>query len=281
MERRLAVNGAACETITSLAFGDGLTTSGSCDPTALRFTGKQRDWESNLDYFGARYYSSQLGRFMSPDPDNAGEVDDDPQSWNAYPYVRNNPVTFTDPDGRACVSTDNGKTFHDDNSGGQTCAQASDPRQNNKASAVVDVSRDELNLLMLQSLGETLGSPRQWDDLAIHGMSYAMAFDGVLALPELASSLAPDAVDLSQLKQETGLSINSLKHIAKHLDEFKKLDSSITLKDIAKIGEDVKATGRQLGPKAWEKSVTIGNTTVTVRAVNNEIGSLRSVFIVK
>ncbi len=35
---------------------------------AYKFTGKERDAESGLDYFGARYYASSMGRFMSPDP---------------------------------------------------------------------------------------------------------------------------------------------------------------------------------------------------------------------
>jgi RHS repeat-associated protein len=64
-----------------------------------RYTGKERDSESSLDYFNARHYSSPLGRFMSVDPNNAGEVDEDPQTWNAYSYVRNNPLRYVDPDG--------------------------------------------------------------------------------------------------------------------------------------------------------------------------------------
>ncbi len=71
-----------------------------------KFTGKERDPESGLDNFIARYNSSSLGRFMSPDPDNAGAIDEDPQTWNAYSYVRNNPLRYTDPDGthvRICV----------------------------------------------------------------------------------------------------------------------------------------------------------------------------------
>jgi RHS repeat-associated protein len=64
-----------------------------------KFTGKERDAESTLDNFRARYYSSPLGRFMSVDPNNAGEVDEDPQTWNAYSYVRNNPLRYVDPDG--------------------------------------------------------------------------------------------------------------------------------------------------------------------------------------
>jgi len=35
---------------------------------AYKFTGKERDFESGLDNFGARYMGSILGRFMSPDP---------------------------------------------------------------------------------------------------------------------------------------------------------------------------------------------------------------------
>jgi RHS repeat-associated protein len=64
-----------------------------------KFTGKERDAESGLDNFGARYNASTMGRFMSPDPGNAGAVNADPQSWNAYSYVRNNPVNLTDPTG--------------------------------------------------------------------------------------------------------------------------------------------------------------------------------------
>ncbi len=67
----------------------------------IEFTGKQRDSESGLDYFGARYYGSGLGRFMSPDPLYL-EMNrlTDPQQLNLYSYVRNNPLSLTDPDGR-------------------------------------------------------------------------------------------------------------------------------------------------------------------------------------
>ena len=65
---RTAVNGSVCESITSLPFGDGQSTTGSCaDASTRHFTGKERDPESNLDYFGARYFSSSTGRFMSAD----------------------------------------------------------------------------------------------------------------------------------------------------------------------------------------------------------------------
>ena len=63
-------------------------------------TGKERDTESGNDYFGARYYSSSMGRFMSPDPTtNLSRVLGYPQRWNRYAYVLNNPLGRLDPDG--------------------------------------------------------------------------------------------------------------------------------------------------------------------------------------
>jgi len=66
----------------------------------LRTSGKERDSESGLDYFEARYYGSALGRFTSPDPVFASADHlTDPQMWNEYAYVRNNPLRLTDPTG--------------------------------------------------------------------------------------------------------------------------------------------------------------------------------------
>jgi RHS repeat-associated protein len=63
-------------------------------------TGKERDAETGLDYFGARYLSSAQGRFTSPDAPFADQHPEDPQSWNMYAYARNNPLQFVDPDGK-------------------------------------------------------------------------------------------------------------------------------------------------------------------------------------
>jgi RHS repeat-associated protein len=64
-----------------------------------KFTGQQRDPESMLDYFHARYYAPYQGRFVSPDPGNAGADARDPQTWSGYAYVGNNPLNYTDPTG--------------------------------------------------------------------------------------------------------------------------------------------------------------------------------------
>ena len=66
------------------------------------FSGKERDAETGLDYFGARYFSGAQGRFTSPDEPFADQSPADPQSWNMYAYVRNNPLKNTDPNGRDC-----------------------------------------------------------------------------------------------------------------------------------------------------------------------------------
>ncbi len=72
------------------------------------FTGKERDAETGLDYFETRYFSSAQGRFTSPDEPLMDQDVNDPQSWDLYGYVRNNPLRFTDPTGQACVSDGNG-----------------------------------------------------------------------------------------------------------------------------------------------------------------------------
>ncbi len=69
-----------------------------------KFTGKQRDSESGLDNFVARYYSSSIGRFMTPDwsaaPMGVPYADfADPQSLNLYSYAKNRPLTYIDREG--------------------------------------------------------------------------------------------------------------------------------------------------------------------------------------
>ena len=72
-----------------------------------KFSGKERDSESGLDYFGARYYGSALGRWLTTDwAAKATAVPyaefADPQSLNLYSYVRNIPSVKTDVDGHGC-----------------------------------------------------------------------------------------------------------------------------------------------------------------------------------
>ncbi|TKS57781.1 MAG: RHS repeat-associated core domain-containing protein [Nitrospira sp.] len=90
-----------------LPFGEELPTDkrpagigyGGSDGTKQKFTQKERDDESGLDYFLARYYSSAQGRFTSVDPLLASATAVNAQSWNRYSYTINNPLKYVDGSG--------------------------------------------------------------------------------------------------------------------------------------------------------------------------------------
>jgi RHS repeat-associated protein len=106
------ISGQIEESCISLPFGDALSCTGSDDATEHHFTQKERDAESNNDYFFARYYNSAIGRFTTPDwsakvvPVPYAQMGD-PQSLNLYAYVRNNPITGMDTDGHIDCSGKN------------------------------------------------------------------------------------------------------------------------------------------------------------------------------
>jgi RHS repeat-associated protein len=113
-------NGSSCEQdIDYYPYGGVM--SDFCPNIAqhYRFNGKERDTETGLDNFGARYNASSLGRFMTPDwaakPVTVPYAKfGDPQSLNLYSYVENGPVNRIDPDG------------HDDAGGGGESASTGD-----------------------------------------------------------------------------------------------------------------------------------------------------------
>ncbi len=124
-------------TWSNLPFGDGLVPAGD-SASEQHFTGKERDTESGLDYFGARYYASIMGRFMSPDWSTKIEPVpysklDNPQTLNLYAYVGNNPLSLTDSDGHqddagdhvVCAGNSNCHTVDDKIRGGEKAQQNS------------------------------------------------------------------------------------------------------------------------------------------------------------
>jgi len=113
--RRVQTNtvGQVENSFQSLPFGDGFASNPTAlatadDATEHHFTGKERDAESGNDYFEARYYSSAMGRYMSPDwsakqdPVPYAKLDN-PQTLNLYSYVQNNPLSSFDDDGHATI----------------------------------------------------------------------------------------------------------------------------------------------------------------------------------
>jgi RHS repeat-associated protein len=127
----------------------GIAYTSGADPNHYKFTGKERDSESGLDDFDARYYASTMGRFMTPDP-LAGHVSD-PQTLNRYAYVRNNPLNLTDPTGLdfnlTCSGADTATchgglqgttTTTTDANGNQTSTFAATVISNNSSGGLVD-----------------------------------------------------------------------------------------------------------------------------------------------
>ncbi len=77
------------------------------DGVRQKFTQKERDAETGLHYFGARYYSSVQGRFISADPSSVSIASASPQSWNRYFYANNNPLSYIDHNGKWPTDTHN------------------------------------------------------------------------------------------------------------------------------------------------------------------------------
>jgi RHS repeat-associated protein len=110
---RMTTNDARQETRYDFApFGEPVGATPAGEPR--QFAGKERDNSTNtgFDYFGSRYYSNLFGgRFTTPDVSGADQHTEDPQSWNRYSYVRNNPLAHIDPSGRACVAINLGSDY--------------------------------------------------------------------------------------------------------------------------------------------------------------------------
>jgi RHS repeat-associated protein len=93
--------------VDELPFGEEYEQDGISDINTRRYIGKEKDVETGLLYFGARYLKAEDGRFTSFDPvglvDTNGKVNpdilSDPQRLNRYAYGLNNPYRYVDPDG--------------------------------------------------------------------------------------------------------------------------------------------------------------------------------------
>ena len=137
----------------------------SDDATPLHFTGKERDAESGNDYFGARYYASSMGRFMSPDysdDDSQGEPvpffnPSNPQTLNLFSYAHDNPFTGSDPDGHDVNVCTTGSD------GNQQCTEMS----NDQYQAAQQASNGSLNVPTLDQVGSNGNGSGQFNSTAI------------------------------------------------------------------------------------------------------------------
>jgi RHS repeat-associated protein len=91
-------NGVPIAAFKYFPFGMEAESSGG-DELRQKFTGHERDNSVGLDYMMARSCRMPLGRFLEPDPYDGSMRPEQPQSWNRYAYVSNNPLNAGDPDG--------------------------------------------------------------------------------------------------------------------------------------------------------------------------------------
>jgi RHS repeat-associated protein len=123
-----------------------------------RYTGKERDEESGLYYYGARYYAAWLGRWLSCDPVS---------SSNRYVYVENNPVALNDPDGRepACAGQKGCElsTLEYIRYGIQSCRKSS-LEEANEQQKLIDWAKEENYARTVQEAEEKAArGPSRWD----------------------------------------------------------------------------------------------------------------------
>jgi RHS repeat-associated protein len=156
--------GAVSESVDYLPFGEQIA-GGST--TSRKFTGKERDVESGLDYLGARYYTSLTGRFISPDLPGIDQHLTNPQTLNLYVYARNNPLAFTDPSGHAAEDAmqfnhitpmESGMGMN--SFGNSTCMACTEYEMkvgNEEAFAVFDGIREQQQQTQQQAAGATIG----------------------------------------------------------------------------------------------------------------------------
>ena len=168
-----------CNSTTAL----GLQAALHLERIRSRYTGKERDTESGLDNFEARYYGSNMGRMMSPDPlpwafwQNGNRYDQyrfrdyisNPQNFNMYAYVLNNPLSYTDPTGMTCqTNSSDGNTY--DDMDGKGCAtvdqQDADRIKNGQYDATVHGGSNAAQLEVNDAVGSFLGNgPKNIDYL--------------------------------------------------------------------------------------------------------------------
>jgi RHS repeat-associated protein len=281
-------SGSATWTYDYLPFGDELqqSTNGRTASTypsgsyphppsgpGLEFTSKERDAETGLDFFGARYFSSAQGRFTSPDKPLIDQDPTDPQSWNLYGYVRNNPLRFSDPTGQYCVSG-GGNAYYDDDQGGQTCAEAFDPKNNNQASVTVTGNRDgsqsgyDQSGALISFLPNTRDSIQSRPDQMLAGMTLLRGLGASLArgiASRISAALAARALAGKVL---TGFSESEIAMIQRSLSALEAAGY-----DTGQLTELVKADfgGRMAGMSLGENGAALANEAFESQPMLNHV----------
>ncbi|HEX6715743.1 MAG TPA: RHS repeat-associated core domain-containing protein [Pyrinomonadaceae bacterium] len=196
--------------------GGRSTTQGyTADGIRQQFTSKERDIETGLDYFGARYFASTQGRFTSPDPFSIIQLRQrasndektrsafmqfigDPRRWNRFAYAINSPLVFTDKTGLDIMVIENhatgGRPGHssDSNPMGHTAIAISGRGVYSMGNADKELQRDSKNNILGGSVKDYLERELPRRDTTIIIIKTTPEQDAAAAqkLEEIASSRA-------------------------------------------------------------------------------------------
>src|SRR6266508_304641 len=124
------------------------------DSTRQKFTGYEHDDETGLDFAQARYYASVQGRFTSVDPLMASATVRNPQTWNRYAYVLNNPLALVDPDGMKEISVEDCRK---DSKCIVVDVNVIYDKTANKGAGLTDKQKEKFNKQLLQHAKDTYG----------------------------------------------------------------------------------------------------------------------------
>ncbi len=193
------------EEITSVIGGrGGVTGYGVDEGLRQKFTGKERDSESGLDYYLAKYYGSNMGRFMSPD-DGTEHDSANPQSLNRYTYVHNNPLRFIDPYGHSTHTAANGDVLAVYNEGDNGVYQHTDIDNR------MDWDRSKLD--SDDEGSNYMGETPRWDEFAAHDRAHPNGISGTAmkdALIHFGISINSQIAELNEIANKQGLTLTAL-----------------------------------------------------------------------
>ncbi len=281
-------------------FGLDLYPGGQHDGQRQQFGSKERDIETGLDYFIARYYASIQGRFTSPDRPFVDQNEFNPQSWNLYAYVRNNPLRGIDPQGDSCYYTESGSLIGCDGDARIKIADGKLYFTEKKGSAPIVY---DLNKLKVQE--EISAGGNTAEDFAIEMDRRASGIKGLIGITIGAGVVGGTGVGVGLYALGGGAGVTTLGinwgreawrvvrasrplekmgHAAKHLKDFQQY-ANVTKEEVAKILEYVRQTGTQVGSsfggRTLEKVVEIGASQVRVRVVESAGGIIKTGFPVR
>ena len=239
--------------------GERVVTSSSGN--AYKFTGKERDAESDLDYFGARYYGNSMGRWMVPDwaakPTAVPyAVFGDPQTMNLYQYMRNNPLGGADKDGHCdwCQKLWNGIMGN----GYQTNAQLAAQQQ-----PQATVTTTETHSLPKNPEPESAAGPNEAVTLGADAVGLASAIPGVIpeiagavpGAPAFAIGLLATGVSVDNDPSSLNLSINATSTALAAMSTF----GTGTVASLGTVG----GFGLAAGALAWDGANWTSNYVIT------------------